>query len=76
MGPIVDRWREFLGPADMAIVITRRMLIDAIRPVQDGGSPLGTGNSYYPVRAMQNLIPNSVDWREPLLPLMYPANTP
>ena len=76
MGPIVDRSREFLGPADMAIVTARRMLIDAIRTVQDGGAPLGTGNSYYPVRAMQNLIPNSVDWREPLLPLMYPANTP
>ena len=76
MGPIVDRSLEFLGPADMAIVTTRRMLIDAIRTVQDGGAPLGTGNSYYPVRAMQNLIPNSVDWREPLLPLMYPANTP
>ena len=76
MGPIVDRSREFLGPADMAIVTARRMLIDAIRTVQDGGAPLGTGNSYYSVRAMQNLIPNSVDWREPLLPLMYPANTP
>ena len=76
MGPIVDRSLEFLGPADMAIVTARRMLIDAIRTVQDGGAPLGTGNSYYPVRAMQNLIPNSVDWREPLLPLMYPANTP
>ena len=76
MGPIVDRSLEFLGPADMAIVTARRMLTDAIRTVQDGGAPLGTGNSYYPVRAMQNLIPNSVDWREPLLPLMYPANTP
>ena len=76
MGPIVDRSREFLGPADMAIVTARRMLTDAIRTVQDGGAPLGTGNSYYPVRAMQNLIPNSVDWREPLLPLMYPAILP
>ena len=57
MGPIVDRSREFLGPADMAIVITRRMLIDAIRTVQDGGSPLGTGNSYYSVRACRTSYP-------------------
>jgi hypothetical protein len=76
MGPIVDRSREFLGPADMAIVTARRMLLASIRTVQDGGAPLGTGNSYYTVRAMQDLIPNGVDWREPLLPLMYPADTP
>jgi len=31
------------------------MLFDAIRIVQDGGAPLGTGNSYYTVRAMQDL---------------------
>ncbi len=76
MGAIVDRSREFLGPADMAIVTARRMLLDSIRTVQDGGAPLGTGNSYYTVRAMQDLILNGVDWREPLLPLMYPAETP
>ena len=76
MGPVVDRSREFLGPADMAIVTARRMLLASIRTVQDGGAPLGTGNSYYTVRAMQDLIPNGVDWREPLLPLMYPADTP
>ena len=76
MGPIVDRSREFLGPADMAIVTVRKMLIEAIRTVQDGGAPLGTGDSYYTVRAVQDVIPNGVDWRGPLLPLMDGADAP
>ena len=75
MGPIVDRSREFLGPVDLAIVIARRLLMEATGTVQDGGAPPGTGDSYYTVRAMQEVIPNDVDWRGPLLPLMYPAET-
>ena len=75
MGPIVDRSREFLGPADMCIVTARKMLIEAVRMVQDGAAPLGTSDSYYTVRAVQDLIPSTVDWRGPLLPLMQ-ADTP
>ena len=75
MGPIVDRSREFLGPADLAIVVARRLLMEATETVQDGGAPPGMEDSYYTVRAMQEVVPNDVDWRGPLLPLMYPAKT-
>ena len=74
MGPIVDRTREFLGPGDMAIVMARRMLLDSIRTVQDGGDPPGVGEAYYSARAMQDLVPNSTDWRDALLPEMYHAS--
>ena len=39
MGPIVDRSREFLGPADMCIVTARKMLIEAVRMVQGRRRP-------------------------------------
>jgi phthalate 4,5-dioxygenase len=38
-GPIQDRTREHLAPSDIAIAMSRRMLIDTIRDVQNGGSP-------------------------------------
>ncbi len=73
MGPIVDRSKEHLGPADRAIIVTRQLLLQAIRTVQNGGAPPGVGESYYTVQAMHDLVPQDVDWREALLPLMYPA---
>src|SRR5262249_31536333 len=39
MGSIVDRSREYLGPADKAIITTRRLLLQAIKDVQAGGDP-------------------------------------
>ena len=73
MGAIVDRSKEHLGPADRAIIIARQLLLQAVRTVQDGGAPPGVGESYYTVQAMHDLVPQDVDWREALLPLMYPA---
>src|SRR6202046_1324858 len=45
MGPIVDRSKEHLGPGDKAIGQMRRMLGQAVRTVQAGGDPAGTGTS-------------------------------
>ena len=39
MGRIVDRSREKLGPADKAIIATRRMLLDAIKTVKSAAIP-------------------------------------
>jgi phthalate 4,5-dioxygenase oxygenase subunit len=41
MGPIYDRTREHLGASDLAVVRARRLLLDSVRRVQDGGDPLG-----------------------------------
>ena len=73
MGAIVDRSQENLGPADRAIVVTRRLLLEAIKTVEDGGIPLGLGDSYYNLRAAQGIIPSEVDWREAMLSELNPA---
>ena len=40
-GPIQDRTKETLGVADMSIAAWRRMLLRAIRTVEEGGTPPG-----------------------------------
>jgi hypothetical protein len=73
MGPIVDRSKEHLGPADRAIIVARQLLLQSIKTHEAGGVPAGLEDSYYTVRATENVIPNDVDWKEALLPEMYPA---
>ena len=70
--PIVDRNRENLSRTDMAVVAARRLLLQAARTVADGGDPPGLGTSYYRVRAIEQVVPNEVPWREVFHPLMYP----
>jgi phthalate 4,5-dioxygenase oxygenase subunit len=41
MGPIVDRTRERLSSADVAVVHARRLLLDALEHVERGEHPLG-----------------------------------
>ncbi len=72
MGAIVDRSLETLSRSDMAIVHARRLLLQATRTVADGGDPLGTGPSYYNVRAIERLLPPGVQWRDAILDEMYP----
>jgi phthalate 4,5-dioxygenase len=72
MGPIVDRSRENLGPADRAVVATRKLLLEAVEAVQRGADPRGIGTSYYEARAAEAVLPKSAEWRDALLPLMYP----
>ena len=45
--------KEHLGPADRAIIVMRRLLLQAIKTVQEGGDPLGTDTSYYKARAVE-----------------------
>jgi phthalate 4,5-dioxygenase len=73
MGPIVDRSREHLGQADKAIIQARRLLLQAVKTVQEGGTPRGIGPSYYTVRAAEGVVQREADWREVLTPEM--ANT-
>jgi phenylpropionate dioxygenase-like ring-hydroxylating dioxygenase large terminal subunit len=76
MGPIVDRSQEHLGPADRAIIVARRLLLQAIKTVREGCDPLGTDTSYYQARAIEQILPKGAAWRDALLPAMYPASEP
>ena len=72
MGPIVDRTLENLSASDIAIVVARRMLINAASTVADGGDPPGIGESYYRVRAIDAILSKDVDWKDALEADMYP----
>ncbi|HTE84270.1 MAG TPA: Rieske 2Fe-2S domain-containing protein, partial [Dehalococcoidia bacterium] len=62
MGPVVNRAKEHLGPADRAVIVARQLLMRAIQAVEDGAGPRGADTSYYGVRAIERVIPNDADW--------------
>ena len=72
MGPVVDRSREHLGPADRAIIVARRLLLEAVRQVETGETPPGCAGTYYNLRAIERIFPREQPWRDVLLPLMQP----
>jgi len=75
MGPIVDRSLEHLGPADRAVIQARRLLLEAVRSVQDGGAPRGVAPTYYPLRAAEAVVARGTDWRTLLTPQPSAAET-
>jgi phthalate 4,5-dioxygenase oxygenase subunit len=64
MGRVVDRSREHLGPADKAIIQARRLLLQAVKTVADGGTPRGINPTYYGLRAHEGVLPREAAWRE------------
>jgi phenylpropionate dioxygenase-like ring-hydroxylating dioxygenase large terminal subunit len=68
MGPIVDRTREHLGPADRAVIQARRLLLQATRTVEGGGVPPGVAPTYYALRPAEGVVPRDTDWRALLAP--------
>ena len=73
MGPIVDRSREQLGPADRAIIVARQLLAKAVETVADGGDAPGTQRSLSDLRAADVELPIDGNWRDSLVPRMDPA---
>ena len=76
MGPVVDRSREHLGPADKAIIQARRLLLEAVKTVQNDGTPRGIAPTYYGLRALETVMPRDADWRPLVTPesaVMQPA---
>ena len=68
MGRIVDRSKEHLGPADKAVIQARRLLLEAVRTVRDGGTPRGIAPTYYALAAAEGVLPRDTDWRTLLAP--------
>jgi phthalate 4,5-dioxygenase len=68
MGPVVDRSQEHLGPADKAIIQARRLLLQAVKTVHEGGTPRGLNPTYYTLRAAEGVVPRDADWRTILAP--------
>jgi phthalate 4,5-dioxygenase oxygenase subunit len=66
MGPIADRTSERLGASDVAIVVWRRMMIEAARRVAAGGLALGRSEPRVPLKdisSYEGVVPKTVDWR-------------
>ncbi|HVC53364.1 MAG TPA: Rieske 2Fe-2S domain-containing protein [Stellaceae bacterium] len=70
MGRICDRSREYLGPADKPIIQARKLLRQAVKTVEAGGSPAGTGTSYYALLAHEEVLARDADWRAEMTPEM------
>jgi phthalate 4,5-dioxygenase oxygenase subunit len=68
MGRVVDRSRERLGPADKAIIQARRLLLQAVKSVEAGGTPGGVDPTYYTLRGAEGVVARDADWRELLAP--------
>ena len=64
MGPIVDRTQEHVGTTDRAIILLRKVLLDAIATNESGGTPPAVDPATYRgVRAVDRTIPKGTDWR-------------
>ena len=71
MGPVVNRSQEHLGQTDRAVIQARKMLLQAIRTIQDGGTPPAADESYYGIRAIEEVLPADVKGLEALHEKMY-----
>jgi phthalate 4,5-dioxygenase len=66
MGPVVDRSREYLATSDRAILVLRKVLMEATRAVERGETPPGVDpETYRDVRPHDGLVPVGTDWRAP-----------
>ncbi len=66
MGPIVDRTREHLGPADVAILHLRKRLLAAVRGLGDGAAPGVDVPDAYRVKHGELYVPGDGTWYEEL----------
>ena len=67
-GPIQDRTAERLGTTDKAIAAQRRLLLQAVRAVQEGADPpnvarVPADNNYDDLICADAIVPAGEDWR-------------
>jgi phenylpropionate dioxygenase-like ring-hydroxylating dioxygenase large terminal subunit len=70
MHPIVDRSKEHVGQADLAVIHARALMLAAIKTVQAGGDPPGIGMDYPAdqIRCVVENAPPDTAWTELGLP--------
>jgi phthalate 4,5-dioxygenase len=66
-GPLYDRSKEHLVPADQAVMRVRRVLLDSVRRVMDSKPPVGVGVDLRGVGACDADIEDGAAWQD-LLP--------
>ena len=66
-GPLYDRSKEHLVPADQAVMRVRRVLLDSVRRVSEEKLPLGVGLDLTGVSACDADFPEGSVWQD-LLP--------
>jgi phthalate 4,5-dioxygenase len=65
MGPILPREIEHLGTSDLMVIRVRRLLLDALRDLEDNKAPSGVDTpDTYLGRVGQVMIPEGADWLE------------
>jgi phthalate 4,5-dioxygenase oxygenase subunit len=76
MGPISDRTREHLTAADRAIILMRRVLVDAVRAHHMKGTepPALDPETYRGIRATDVMLPKDVPWQEAASDLLVARN--
>jgi phthalate 4,5-dioxygenase len=63
MGPMFDRSKEHLVPADKAVVRVRQRLLEAARAVERGADPVGVGVDVADVGAPDVNVAQDSNWR-------------
>jgi len=67
MGRVQDRTREHLGSADRAVVVGRKVLLNAIREVQEGRDPANVvrdpKSNRFRIVAAAEFVPARKDWK-------------
>ena len=65
MGAIVDRSKEHLGASDKAIVTMRRLMLEAVRAVERGETPLGLDpQTTRNIRPWDDVIAGDTPWQQ------------
>jgi len=67
MGRVLDRAKEHLVPADRAVVAARKVLLNAIREVQEGRDPANVArdpkSNRFRIVAAAEFVPAAKDWK-------------
>jgi phenylpropionate dioxygenase-like ring-hydroxylating dioxygenase large terminal subunit len=76
MGVIADRSLEHLGTTDQAIIATRRILLQAVKTVEDGGDPPGLDEMVNFLRAGESVLPHGASWFDEMRGFLFLMEQP